>query len=128
MKVYVVGAGISKTAGYPLGVELFDAIDKYVRNSGRLFNRFHYERDWAALKRWLSRHKNPIVAEAYRSRQLEHLFTVLDLAEDLRLSSLGAIIPAAKKGMKAVEASQERWRGVDANTRSYQKYRNILLW
>lgn len=128
MKVYVIGAGVSKVVGYPLGVELFDAVDQFISRSGRLFNRFHYDKDWPALKRWLTRHKNPVVAEAFQSRQLEHLLTILDLAENLRLNSLGAVIAAAKEGRKAVSKSEERWRKLERGSRTYQKYRRILLW
>ncbi len=128
MRAYVIGAGVSKSVGYPLGIELFDAVDKFVRLQGKTFNRFQFDKDWPALKRWLARHRNPIVSEAYRSRQLEHLFTVLDLAENLRIDSLGAILAASKRGKKAVSLAESRWRSVEKNSRSYQKYRQILLW
>jgi hypothetical protein len=37
MKCYVLGAGASKSVGYPLGRELFDAIDRFVRESGNSY-------------------------------------------------------------------------------------------
>lgn len=128
MKVYVIGAGVSKTVGYPLGVELFDEIDGFVRSSGKLFNRFDYHKDWRALKHWLQVHGNPVVAEAYRSRQIEHLFTIFDLAVDLRINRMGSVLGAAKKGAAAVSASEDRWRKLDRASRAYLKYRQILLW
>jgi len=87
MKVYVVGAGVSKTVGYPLGKELFDNIDDFIR-SQRCFNRFDYQKDWPELCRWFETNSNPLVSQAYRSRQLEHLFTILDHSMILRAESL----------------------------------------
>jgi len=128
MNVYVLGAGVSKTVGYPLGVGLFDEIDSYVRGSSPCFNRFDYAKDWGALKRWLGMHKNPVVAEAYRSRQFEHLFTIFDLAWRLRLDSLGSVLRSAKSGKRAVASAERAWRALKTTTDSYQKYRQILLW
>jgi len=128
MKAYVLGAGVSKTVGYPLGVELFREIDKYVRQCGSLWNRFDYKKDWPRLCKWLRENKNSLIAEAYRSRQIEHLFTILDLASILRTDSLDAILHAGRKGPKAVvkaERVHERFARV---THSYQRYRQILLW
>ncbi|HEY4932796.1 MAG TPA: hypothetical protein VII23_14600 [Terriglobales bacterium] len=128
MKTYVCGAGISKGAGYPLGIELFDELDQFVRSAGPCVNRFDYSKDWPALKRWLGRHKNPVVAEAYRSRQLEHLFTVFDLAWKLRVDALGAVLTASKRGKRAVAAAERAWKNLVTTTDSYQRYRQILMW
>ncbi len=49
MNAYVLGAGVSKSVGYPVGTELFDEIDKYVRGSGNLTDRFDYREDWNNL-------------------------------------------------------------------------------
>jgi len=45
MNAYVLGGGVSKSVGYPVGTELFDEIDKYVRGSGNLTDRFDYRED-----------------------------------------------------------------------------------
>jgi len=71
MDVYVVGAGVSKSVGYPLGSELFDAIEAYVQTSGNCIDRFDYKNDWKDLSRWLDTHPNPMVAEAYRAKDIE---------------------------------------------------------
>jgi hypothetical protein len=39
MNVYVLGGGVSKTVAYPVGTQLFDEIDRYVRASGPLIDR-----------------------------------------------------------------------------------------
>lgn len=80
------------------------------------------------MKRWLQRHKNPVVAESYRSRQLEHLFTVFDLAWNLRLNSLGAVFLASKKGKRAVAVAEKAWKNLVTASDKYQRYRQILLW
>jgi len=45
MNAYVLGAGVSKSVGYPVGTELFDEIDRYVRESGSCRDRFDYRKD-----------------------------------------------------------------------------------
>lgn len=80
MDVYVLGAGVSKPVGYPLGSELFDAIEDYVRGCGKCFDRFDHVRGWADLKAWLETNPNPMIVEAYRAKDIERLFTLLDLA------------------------------------------------
>jgi len=102
MDVYVFGAGVSKSVGYPLGNELFDAIDGYVRTSGNCFDRFDYQQGWAQLQRWLETNPNPTITQAHRARDIERLFTALDFAT-LSDSS-------------------------DAEARDYRHYRGTLLW
>lgn len=87
MKVVVVGAGVSKTVGYPLGRELFDEIDRFVRSQPRI-DHFNYKKDWPEFCRWLDTNDNPLVSQAYQSKQLEHLFTILDHSIILREESL----------------------------------------
>ena len=76
MNAYVLGAGVSKSVGYPVGTELFDEIDKYVRESGNLTDRFNYREGWNDLHHWLETNSNPMIAQAYRTKNIEHLFTV----------------------------------------------------
>ncbi len=68
MNVYVIGAGVSNTVGYPLGWELFDEIDSFVRRTPDFYEHFDY-REWPALCKWLETNTNPIVREAYRLRR-----------------------------------------------------------
>ena len=70
MKAYVLGAGVSKCIGYPLGWELFDEIDKYVQQSGNLSDRFDYQTDWKRLHEWLSTNVNPTIVQAYSTRNV----------------------------------------------------------
>jgi hypothetical protein len=91
VKTYVVGAGVSHSVGYPLGGELFDKLDDFVRRMGNWSHRFDYGKEWPALHDWLDTNINPLIKEAYRRRQLEHLFTVLDLASKMNLDNFGEI-------------------------------------
>src|SRR5271168_1963303 len=97
MKCYVLGAGVSKSVGYPLGTELFDAINRFVQESGKCFDRFDYK-EWGNLCYWLETNESPAVAQAYRSKNIEHVFTVLDFAAALRGAALWS---AAFKGKTA---------------------------
>jgi hypothetical protein len=127
MKCYVLGAGVSKSVGYPLGSELFDAIDRFVQESGNCFDRFDYRKDWENLRHWLGANANPIVAQAYRSKNIEHMFTVLDFATALRDS---ALLSAAFDGKSPEEgaALSAQFNDFDSKIEDYQEYRSILLW
>jgi len=127
MKCYVLGAGVSKSVGYPLGSELFDALNKFVRESGSCRDRFDYRKDWQKLCHWLATNPNPIVAQAYRSKNIEHMFTVLDLAATLRGAALWS---AAFEGKTAEERKRlsVEFDDFDSKVENYQKYRSILLW
>ena len=122
MKVYVLGAGVSKTVGYPLGSELFDEVDLYVQGSGHCIDRFDYKNDWPALCRWLKENENPLIQEAYRTKQLEHLFTILDQAWMLKVS---VMVDAVKQ---RDDEDERAWENYEETTKSYQEYREILLW
>lgn len=128
MNVYVVGAGVSRTVGYPLGAELFDEIDKYVRESGNLIDRFDYQKDWPAACRWFEGNKNLLIAEAYRKRQIEHLFTILDLASILNSENLGNIVKQSTVRGKDVAGAESDYQHFAKVTASYRDYRRILLW
>jgi hypothetical protein len=127
MKAFVLGAGASKAVGYPLGSELFDEIDSFVRGSGRMIDRFNYHEDWPALCKWMESNTNPLIASAYRNRQLEHLFTELDMAEMLRLDGLAAVWRARKRGQTAAASAKEAWKALDKATNDYQRHRQVLL-
>jgi len=85
MNAYVVGAGVSACVGYPVGSDLLDAIDRYVRESDAHPD---YWEDWDALQRWLQNNSNPTIVQAHRTGNIEHLFTALDLVAELRDAAL----------------------------------------
>ena len=108
MRVYALGAGVSCTAGYPLGGKLFEAIDRFVRESDRVYDRFDHNKDWSQLCEWMRSNSNPAIAEAYRTKQLEHIFTALDLPTMLREDSFAEIYWKMKRpGGKALALMSE---------------------
>ncbi len=121
MNAYVLGAGVSKCVGYPVGNKLFDEIDKYVRESGNLTDRFNYREDWRDLHHWLETNANPTIVQAYHSKNIEHLFTVLDFAA----VSLGDALSSAAFESGGTEV---RTAIFDDKIKDYQKYRRVLLW
>ncbi len=127
MNVYVLGAGVSKSGGYPVGVELFDEIDKYVRESGNCWDRFDYRKDWDALHRWLRDNCNPTIVQAYATKNIEHLFTVLDFAMQLHGDAFLSAF-RAERGSDERTARATAFDAFDKKIEDYQRYRNILLW
>lgn len=125
MNVYVLGAGVSKCVGYPLGTELFEEIDKYVRESGNFMDRFD-QKDWNDLRTWLETNTDPAIAQAYRTKNIEHLFTILDFAAELRN---GAFLSVAFAGRGSEEraAQSVAFEAFDQRIKDYQRYRSILL-
>ena len=88
MKCYLLGTGVSRSVGYPLGSQLFDEIDSFVSQGRACFDRFDYQNDWNRLHRWLENNPNPTLSQAYRTKNIEHLFTALDFADQLRDDAL----------------------------------------
>ena len=127
MKAYILGAGVSKSVGYPLGTELFDEIDKFVRESGNLTDRFDYQNDWNALHDWLQSHTDATVAQAYHTKNIEHLFTILDFATAL-LSDALLGVASAGRGSEERAARAIDYDGFKERIAEYQRYRGILLW
>jgi hypothetical protein len=127
MNVYVLGAGVSKCVGYPVGTELFDEIDKYIRGSGNLRDRFNYREDWDNLHHWLGANTNPTIAQAYQTKNIEHLFTVLDFATELRNDAL-LTVAFAGRGTEERTTKSVAFESFDEQIKDYQEYRNILLW
>ena len=127
MNAYVLGAGLSKSVGYPVGTELFDEIDKYVRGSGNLTDRFDYREDWNELHHWLETNSNPTIVQAYHTKNIEHLFTILDFATELRQD---ALLDAASAGRATDERTKksESFDAFDDKIKDYQKHRSTLLW
>lgn len=69
MNAYVLGAGVSKSVGYPVGAKLFDEIDKYVRQLGNFFHRLGREH-WDRLDCWLQNSTNPTITQAYHAKNI----------------------------------------------------------
>jgi hypothetical protein len=122
MRTYVLGAGASVPI-YPLGNHLFAAIDQYIQRCGQCFNRFDYKTDWPNLKDWLETNPNPLLREAYENRNIEQIFTVLDLAE-----SLSKIFFASKKGAAAVQVAETNHDLLKNEIGEYRRQRSIMLW
>lgn len=83
MKVYVLGAGVSYGAGYPLGNQLFDKVAEFVRTQ-----QSELATEWDRICSWLERNPDPLIVESYGRRQFEYLFTILDLASKLSVENL----------------------------------------
>jgi hypothetical protein len=127
MRAFVIGAGVSKCAGYPLGIELFDAVDTYIRRCGVCHPQFD-KNDWRNLLRWLERHKNPLIAEAHRQRLIEYLFTLLDIGRELRLKNARTVYKSLGSDAETRLSAERGYKACAANVRAYQKYRQILLY
>ncbi len=126
MNVYILGAGTSKCVGYPLGSELFDEIDRYVRGSGDVSDRFNYRNEWEKLHHWLQSNSDPTIVQAYQTRNIEHLFTMLDLATELRNEALMNAAFSRRTGARATD--EAAFDAFEARIKDYQVYRSILLW
>jgi hypothetical protein len=127
MRAYVLGAGASYPI-YPLGGTLFKAIDEHIRSCGPCFNRFHYETDWPKLKEWLANNSNPLLRKAYWNGNIEQIFTVLDLAEDLISDSYSSMFRAAKQGVSEVKEAEAHHDSFAAEISEYRDARSKLLW
>ncbi len=126
MTTYVLGAGASYPI-YPLSSELLTRIGDYVAACGQCFNRFNYA-DWPEVMAWLSNNANPLLRQAFQNRDIEQIFTVLDLAESLTDQSLIDILRASKEGADAVAAAQANHTKVASETSEYQYKRRVLMW
>lgn len=127
MRAYVLGAGTSYPI-YPLGGDLLRDIDKHIQKCAPCFNRFSYESDWPELKDWLERNSNPLLRQAYLNKNIEQIFTVLDLAEGLILNSYGSMLSAGKKGVNEVKEAEARHASFASEITEYRHARSKLLW
>jgi hypothetical protein len=91
MKVYVLGAGVSKTVGYPLARELFDDIGAFLARGDADEAAAPLGLEWREVCEWLRNNGDPLLAEAYRTKDLEAVLTVLDLAWKLELGTLQSL-------------------------------------
>jgi hypothetical protein len=123
MNVYVLGAGVSKTVGYPLGSELFDEIDQFVWRRSQLPDDFD-QWDWSLLCQRLKQNQNPLVREAYRTKQIEQLCTVLDQASILKQDLIFDAISRPGEESNSAWADFERF---DQTIEDYKESRKTLL-
>jgi hypothetical protein len=79
MNVYVLGAGVSERMGYPLGGNLFDAVDAFIRKIRNEKDVFLFDfSEWPSLCDRLENSDNGLIRSAYKFRHFEHLMTALD--------------------------------------------------
>jgi len=120
VKVYVLGAGVSYGAGYPLGNKLFDEVDNFVR-----IEQSELSAEWDKICLWLKSNPDPLIAESYRRRQFEYLFTILDLASKLSVENLIDAYHAYKSN-KITSNSNAVYRSFSKLTQNYSEYSNVL--
>jgi hypothetical protein len=81
VRVYILGAGFSLQAGYPLANGLLDEIDKFAKSKDN--PRLDLKTQWSEMHRLLATEDgpdalHPAVREAYRLRNVEALISFLD--------------------------------------------------
>lgn len=81
MRVYILGAGFSRHAEYPLANELLDAIDKFAKSKDN--TDLNLKAQWPEVQRLLATEDgpdalHPAVRETYRLRNVEALISFLD--------------------------------------------------
>jgi len=121
MNAYILGAGVSKTVGYPMARELFDDIGAFLARGGADEADAALGLEWREVCEWLKNNGDPLLADAYRTKDLEAVMTVLDLAWILFLHRLhalavrqGGVRPASivhlDKESRSAESSMEPHR------------------
>jgi hypothetical protein len=86
MKVFIVGAGFSKAAGYPLGSEMLIKFEEFVRQPGRAEN---WQLFWDQFVNWRDTQTDLGVREIIKTGNVELIITYLDLlaeAQDINQS------------------------------------------
>ena len=119
MKAYVLGAGVSYGAGYPLGNQLFDKVGEFVKHQPPA-----RKGEWHEVCLWLRESPDPLIAEAYRKGQFEYLFTILDLAGKLCVDNLIDAYHSYKS--KITSASDAAYMSFSKLTHKYSEYSDFL--
>lgn len=132
MNVYVVGAGVSKTAGYPLGYELFEEIDRCVRtlpsvSDPKIKERFN---EWPKLCKRLAQHQNSFIKKAFRMKHFEFLLTILDLATAMQCDIVRQMAIKQGRGRPArfVSVGHAEQPFFFEMQDGYNDARSLLLW
>jgi hypothetical protein len=127
MKVYVLGAGVSKTVGYPLAHELFDDIGAFLAREGAAVVDAALEMEWRELREWLKSNADPLLAEAYRTRDLEAVLTVLDLSWTVFLKRLHALA-LRQGGIKpaSIVVLDKETKSAQGLTEPYRRARGVI--
>lgn len=120
MKVYVLGAGVSYGAGYPLGNQLLEKVGEFVQNQQPA-----RKEEWDGVCSWLRANSDPLIAESYRRGQFEYLFTILDLAGKLSVENLIDAYHAYKSN-KITSASDTAYTSFSKLTHNYSEFSEVL--
>src|ERR1035437_2362565 len=126
MRTFVRGAGVSYPI-YPLGGSLLKCIGDYIKSCRRCFDRFDYEKAWPGTLKWLEDNPDPLLREAYRTGNIEQIFTVLDLSQSLYEGSLDGIWHGRKDGPAAVSSTEQAFEKLKTELATYQETQRILL-
>jgi hypothetical protein len=126
MNVYVLGAGVSKDVGYPLGGELLDAVDLFVKTHQREINRFPYA-EWPSLCQRLTDNENILIRQAYRLAHFEHLLTVLDHYELLGIEFILRYMATRKNDPKLPQHIEKEFDTHQDHIKSNSQDRDLLL-
>lgn len=128
MRVYVIGAGVSKSACYPLGGALLGAVDRFIRSLGHCTSKgVDWHSRWPEMCQWFATNPNLLIAESYRASRLEHLFTILDLAVMMSKQNHADWLSAVKCGHNAAVLAEAGFFSFERVTKEYQEYRRDLL-
>ena len=92
MRVYILGAGFSLQAGYPLANGLIDEMDKFVKSDRNADAELKAQ--WSEMQHMLANGDgsdalHAAVKEAYRLRNVEALISVLDAVRNVAYASCG---------------------------------------
>ncbi len=120
MNCYVLGAGVSIEVGYPPGSDVFEAIATHVGGCAECQGRECRGKGWASTVEWLRKTRNPLIRLVWNKgncRDIEYLFTVLDLANEQRLAPAHAVFD---------RKSQAGWP-TPKELNDYAGYREVLV-
>ena len=124
MNVYVIGAGVSMQVGYPVGGQLFSEVDKFVKSP----DGSEHREKWDKLCGWLECNEDVLLREAYQNKDLEGMFTILDLASKLRLDASSMVVREMfKRGNTEVERARAGAAKLYGETEFHSDCRKTML-
>jgi len=125
MKAYILGAGVSKTVGYPLAHELFDEIGAFLASGGA---DAALGLGWRGVCEWLKNNGDPLLADAYRTKDLEAVLTVLDLAWTVFLHRLhGLALRQGRTRPASIVILDKETSSAQALTGPYRQARGVII-